>query len=551
MNVDRRVWWGVGALVVGLGAALLTGSGIAAAHPDDSGGAGAGGGHSTTAAGGGSSRSGATSVAASRPHDAGPTTDAQTAADIEAVLNRHTTLKLMVVPIASAADVEGSKVSANPVHLHGVEPGVANHAGPNPSPPAGAHRASLAATPLIVGQTIAATRGEAAPVAYASPLANSSSRPGLVATLVLSLLSGLGPSRTAAMTSFPARADWSRPVNPSAVDVALVATAVAQTVLSQAALAQTNGVTGVKVGHSLLKIPCGPGGYTARADWYFPTQADGSVQAVGVIWLQHGFLLNKWFYSKLATTLAQQTDSIVVVPTLTSNPLACAGCWLNGVPMQKAVANMFVGNRADLNISANAAGYQGTLPDKFVLTGHSAGGGFTAAVAGYTVDNGAAANLLGVVMFDGVSSNGTFSDALAKLATRDIPMYQIAAPPQAWNAFGTTTDELIAARPGQFVGVVLVNGSHVDAMLGRNPIADFLLQLITKRSPPGNTAAVYTLATGWINDMYVGTGPTEPEFGIYGQAGQPIILGPAAAIILPAQPAATGAPVATRTVISV
>ena len=137
-----------------------------------------------------------------------------------------------------------------------------------------------------------------------------------------------------------------------------------------------NGVTGVQVGHSALEIPCGPDGYTAPADWYFPTQADGSVQATGVIYLQHGFLVNKWFYSELATTLAQQTNSIVVAPTLTSNPLACAGCWLNGVPMQRAVAGMFVAERTALNLSAYQAGYRGgLLPEKFVLAGHSAGGG--------------------------------------------------------------------------------------------------------------------------------------------------------------------------------
>lgn len=44
---------------------------------------------------------------------------------------------------------------------------------------------------------------------------------------------------------------------------------------------------------------------------------------------------------------------------------------------------MFLGNRAALNISANAAGYRGTLPADFVLAGHSAGGGFAASVGGY------------------------------------------------------------------------------------------------------------------------------------------------------------------------
>jgi len=46
-------------------------------------------------------------------------------------------------------------------------------------------------------------------------------------------------------------------------------------------------VTGVKTGSAVLDIPC-EDGYTAPADWYFPTQADGTVAANGLIWLQHG-----------------------------------------------------------------------------------------------------------------------------------------------------------------------------------------------------------------------------------------------------------------------
>ena len=172
-----------------------------------------------------------------------------------------------------------------------------------------------------------------------------------------------------------------------------------------------------------------------------------------------------------------------------------------------------------------------------MLAGHSAGGGLATAAGGYyaaALGADEESDLVGVVMFDGVSSNGTFDGAVQELNARNIPVYQIAAPPQAWNADGATTDDLVAALPGQFVGVELVDGSHVDSMLGRNAIVDFFLQLVTKFSPSGNTQAVYTLANGWINDMYAG--PANPQFGIYGQPGQPIVLGEATAIVLPTQP---------------
>jgi hypothetical protein len=76
-------------------------------------------------------------------------------------------------------------------------------------------------------------------------------------------------------------------------------------------------------------------------------------------------------------------------------------------------------------------------------------------------------------------------------------------------------------------------------MLGDKPVVDMLAQVLVKFSPGGNTAAVYTLSTGWIDDIYVGAGPTDPIYGLYGThgyeppGGQEIILGPATGIVLP------------------
>ncbi|ANI37704.1 lipocalin family protein [Mycolicibacterium vaccae] len=299
---------------------------------------------------------------------------------------------------------------------------------------------------------------------------------------------------------------------------------------------QAAAVTGVKTGRAALTIPVGRNGYTTRADWYLPTQADGSVAATGVIWLQHGFLGNKAALSRLAQTLSQQTNSIVVAPNLSSFPLACSGCWINGVPMQEAVASMFLGDRASLTTSANTAGFLGSLPEEFVLSGQSGGGGFATAVGGYYSDDPANnGSLRGVVMFDGYAYNGVIPGALAKIDDPFIPVYQVAAPPQPWNGNGSTTRELVAARPDRFVGVTLARGSHADALIGGNALFDFFAQLVAGVSPRGNTEAAYTLATGWINDMYLGLGPVDGS-GIYGVPGQYIVLGDAAAVVLAPAP---------------
>ncbi|MDT5175170.1 MAG: hypothetical protein QOG37_2421 [Mycobacterium sp.] len=76
---------------------------------------------------------------------------------------------------------------------------------------------------------------------------------------------------------------------------------------STVALAGPNGVTGVRIGFSFLQIPISsatflgiqlpPFSYPAPALWYFPTQADGAVAAVGTTYLQHGFGAIGWLYS--------------------------------------------------------------------------------------------------------------------------------------------------------------------------------------------------------------------------------------------------------------
>ncbi len=309
------------------------------------------------------------------------------------------------------------------------------------------------------------------------------------------------------------------------------------------------GVTGVREGTSYLEIGVGPHGYDAPARWYFPTQADGSVDARGVIYLSHGAPGSGAWYGALATALAEGTDSIVVTPTVSSVPLP-GGAFLNGTQMQQAVGALFLGNETALNLSAEQAGYHGTLPQNFLLTGHSAGGALATIAAGdYVADLGTGTannHLLGVVMFDGAgNSNSAFAAAIASLKTLNIPDYTVASPPQFENGFGVTTDQLVSLYPNQFVGVELANGSHVDSLLGGKPLVDVAAQLVTRISPGGDTAAVYTLATGWIDDMYVGAGPTDPIYGLYGTptgyeapGGQDIILGPATGIVLPAPPTA-------------
>jgi lipocalin len=446
---------------------------------------------------------------------------------------------------APAAATQAAAVVDVPAPFGG-EPAVVTTPAPAATVPTAAQAAPVDAIVVVPhrggGATVVAAGSAPAPAA-AAPVAVAAPAPA--AASVVDVLAGLGLLGTGgAVAGTPALTSWtgqlSDPQPAAVVGTSLAAAAPPDPKLPAL---PTNGVSGVQVGKSQLKMPGSFIGDTVAADWYFPTQVDGTVKAQGVIWLQHGFGATNVFYSALATELATKTNSIVVAPNLSSIPFTFSGSWLNGEGSQEAAAAIMLDpNRTELVKSAQAAGFTGDtsqLKGKFVMSGHSAGGGFASAVGADYVDAGTLeqdANLIGVVMFDGVSNGafgGGFTDEVKALAGAGKPIYQIAAPSQIWNAFGATTNQLLAANPGKFDGVVLVNGSHVDSMLGVNPLFDGILQLVAGKVPTGNTAATYLLSTGWINDFYAGATPTAPQYGLYAGANQQIIFGPAAGIALP------------------
>jgi acetyl esterase/lipase len=286
----------------------------------------------------------------------------------------------------------------------------------------------------------------------------------------------------------------------------------------------------VTVRQSTLHIDCGEG-YDVPADWYIP--AAGPEPPTRLIYLQHGFLAQGPWYSYTAATLAEQTNSIVVAPSITSNFLACDACWLGAPPMHEAVANLFKNGDTALADSLRATGYEGALPQRVVLVGHSLGGGLVAGTSGHMVENGTIGKLAGVVMLDGVGLDGSMTASL-KLVPDEIPIYQLAAPSYFWNQNGVGSTALQQARPDTFIGVVLEGGSHVDAMQGGNPLIQFAQELVAGFTEARNVEAAKILMVGWINDMFDPTG--EPE-GIYGDPREVITIdtpaGVATAIALP------------------
>lgn len=289
-------------------------------------------------------------------------------------------------------------------------------------------------------------------------------------------------------------------------------------------------------------------GRTVPADWYYP---EGDEPPERMILLQHGFLGVSAMYSYTAANLAEQTNSVVVVPTYSSNRFVRDGFWLGDDQVYRATAELFLGDREALTASALAAGYADQygsgvpLPDAFVLVGHSLGAGVVAGAAGYYADavssSGGVNHLAGVVLLDGAPPANTLPDALDKLDGLDtyVPVLELGAPKEDRRVDAA----LVEHRPGMFNGVVLTDGKHLDAMQGGSPLIQFLSHLLYGFSTPQNESASQTLITGWVDDMFANridasTGKCDGTecAGIYGDPGQIIALptpaGPTSAVVI-------------------
>lgn len=289
----------------------------------------------------------------------------------------------------------------------------------------------------------------------------------------------------------------------------------------------------VTVRTSELVVPVGTG-RSVQADWYFPENHDESTR---LVYFQHGIGASGPMYSYTLAKLAEQTHSIIVAPSLSSNFLDPSAEWAGGEPMIEAIADLFVGDRSALTESASAAvGQQLTLPERFLLMGHSLGGYTTVSSGRYLIANGAIDDLVGIVSLDGVDVNGSLSSAIEVLTGENYrPVYHLSSEPYTWNLDGSLALALQAVRPGQFNGVMLEDGRHIDALQGANAIIQFAEYFIAGFSVARNVEAVPIIAAGWVNDLFAGT-----TDGIYGAADQrteiPTSKGTAAVVAFPFPP---------------
>lgn len=281
---------------------------------------------------------------------------------------------------------------------------------------------------------------------------------------------------------------------------------VAIIVAALALLIGGSATASVTVGHSTLAIPCGA---PVQADWYKP-----SGTPTGLVWVQHGYLSSRSDVAGFAQDLAAKTGALVVAPTLSSTQTD--PCW-EGAPAERAAAaSMFTGDRAALTASARAAGWAGPMPPQYVLMGHSLG-------ADFALVTGSLSSPAAVVLLDG----GNFDAAPANAALTAIPgtkVLTVSSPPGTACKVGDLTAQLVAARPGQFVGVQLVNGLHLDAI----GYSNFAGNLLCGWPRLENVAAVQTIADAWVTNAFTGSAGGITS----GIPGQRIPVGAATAVVI-------------------
>lgn len=143
-----------------------------------------------------------------------------------------------------------------------------------------------------------------------------------------------------------------------------------------------------------------------------------------------------------------------------------------------------------------------SLPDRYIVGGHSAGGHFAALVGAGLALRGYP-DLAGAVLFDPVAAEG-FSAALRTVsASGTRPVLSIAARPSLVNLFDNSFGALASLGAG-FVGLQLLGGScHVDAegedtdligIAGAGCVPD-----------PVQTARLRDFAGTWAADLATGT----------------------------------------------
>lgn len=219
-----------------------------------------------------------------------------------------------------------------------------------------------------------------------------------------------------------------------------------------------------------------------NGDWYLPNG-----QAVGAVYLQHGFTRGGGNYRDLAVAMMNEGMMVLSI----NAPMTGGNAGLANL-----VADVLANNPP---VSPDGRVFP---TDNLVLSGHSAGGLHVSLIAERLINNGQAGGIAGLVLFDPVNAFGPFGRAMDVLAPTDIPVRAVTANGSLCNTFNDTQGDL-RGLPRQFVGIKLTDRStHVDSE-GNN--TDLVAQIACGFPRQSNIVALRDFGVAWARDMLTGS----------------------------------------------
>ncbi|MDZ4233656.1 MAG: hypothetical protein U1C73_07815, partial [Dietzia sp.] len=327
---DRMsMWIGAGAVTAGVSAAMLAGAGVAIASTESS----AGGDTSTSDA------SGPGNVRTERDQ-AGTDTEADSRDDDPDGAEEVDDTDVIDADTDETEDVETDDTETDTDDTDDAETEADDGAEAGSDAPAGAHEVDVEA-PLPVSPVAEPLDVTTASILEAPDVSTAEIDEPTGPATELAVIADTTPTPEAEAAAIePTSAVARLTVASAAAETTAEVSAPKQTLLSLVGTIVFNlysfavrvfggppllpwGST-VTVRSSKVEIDCGDG-YVVPADWYVPEGATPT----RLIYLQHGFLAAGPFYSYTASRLAEATHSIVVTTSLTSNFLACDGCWVS------------------------------------------------------------------------------------------------------------------------------------------------------------------------------------------------------------------------------
>ncbi|NVK88418.1 MAG: PKD domain-containing protein [Gammaproteobacteria bacterium] len=221
-------------------------------------------------------------------------------------------------------------------------------------------------------------------------------------------------------------------------------------------------------------------GGNRQATWYIP---DG--QAHSWVLLQHGFQRNKNNMDHFATTLMENGFLV-----LTMNASVTGG--------NASLARDFADDIID-NMPPPPNDYP--LPQKLILSGHSAGALFVTHLGARLMERGDQ-RLAGAVLLDPVDANDGMGPAMQSMVNNGLPVYSILANASSCNSSNNAVGPLNDLT-SSFVGIKLTNNSkHTDA---EGDSTGGIITWLCGSPKDYNVVYLQDFALNWALDMANGT----------------------------------------------